>query len=94
MHVKQDVVKRPVRPREPTVWSPAPACQDGLVDVLSSRILLGPIDLHRSHQFYRDVLGLAVYREFGPQGAPGWCSSSAKACWKSPGNPMTPGTVR
>jgi predicted enzyme related to lactoylglutathione lyase len=71
MHVKQDLVKRPVWPREPTVWSPAPACQDGHVDVLSSRILLSPVDLHLSHQFYRDVLGLAVYREFGPQDAPG-----------------------
>jgi predicted enzyme related to lactoylglutathione lyase len=35
------------------------------VDVLSSRILLRPADLNRSQQFYRDVLGLAVYREFG-----------------------------
>jgi predicted enzyme related to lactoylglutathione lyase len=35
------------------------------VDVLSSRILLRPADLHRSQHFYRDVLGLAVYREFG-----------------------------
>jgi len=35
------------------------------VDVLSSRILLHPRDLRRSRQFYRDVLGLAVYREFG-----------------------------
>lgn len=41
------------------------------MDVLSSRILLRPVDLHRSHQFYRDVLGLAVYREFGPQDSPG-----------------------
>src|SRR5215467_4510977 len=35
------------------------------VDVLSSRILLHPRDLRRSRRFYRDVLGLAVYREFG-----------------------------
>lgn len=35
------------------------------MDVLSSRILLHPRDLRRSRQFYRDVLGLAVYREFG-----------------------------
>lgn len=45
-------------------------CQDGHVDVLSSRILLHPADLVRSEQFYRDVLGLAVYREFGPQADP------------------------
>jgi predicted enzyme related to lactoylglutathione lyase len=41
------------------------------VDVLSSRILLRPSDLARSHRFYRDVLGLAVYREFGPPDDPG-----------------------
>jgi predicted enzyme related to lactoylglutathione lyase len=38
---------------------------DGM-EVLSSRILLRPADLDRSRRFYRDVLGLAVYREFGP----------------------------
>jgi catechol 2,3-dioxygenase-like lactoylglutathione lyase family enzyme len=36
------------------------------VDVLSSRILLRPSDLDRSRRLYRDVLGLAIYREFGP----------------------------
>jgi predicted enzyme related to lactoylglutathione lyase len=36
------------------------------MDVLSSRVLLRPADLDRSQTFYRDVLGLAVYREFGP----------------------------
>ena len=36
------------------------------MDVLSSRILLRPSDLERSQAFYRDALGLAVYREFGP----------------------------
>jgi catechol 2,3-dioxygenase-like lactoylglutathione lyase family enzyme len=41
------------------------------VDVLSSRILLRPSDLDRSRRFYRDVLGLAIYREFGPQDDPG-----------------------
>jgi catechol 2,3-dioxygenase-like lactoylglutathione lyase family enzyme len=46
-------------------------CQDGGVEVLSSRILLRPADLARSRHFYRDVLGLAVYREFGPPGDPG-----------------------
>jgi|SRR5450631_327903 len=45
--------------------------QDRGVDVLSSRILLRPADLGRSHRFYRDVLGLAVYREFGPPADPG-----------------------
>jgi catechol 2,3-dioxygenase-like lactoylglutathione lyase family enzyme len=41
------------------------------MDVLSSRILLRPSDLDRSRRFYRDVLGLAIYREFGPPGDPG-----------------------
>lgn len=35
-----------------------------MVHVLSSRILLRPTDLERSRVFYRDVLGLAIYREF------------------------------
>ena len=41
------------------------------MDVLSSRILLRPSDLDRSHRFYRDILGLAIYREFGPPDDPG-----------------------
>ena len=40
------------------------------MEVLSSRILLRPADLDRSRRFYRDVLGLAVYREFGPPDDP------------------------
>ena len=41
------------------------------MEILSSRILLRPVDLDRSRRFYRDVLGLAVYREFGPADDPG-----------------------
>ena len=41
------------------------------MDVLSSRILLRPADLGRSRRFYSDVLGLAVYREFGSPADPG-----------------------
>lgn len=41
------------------------------MEVLSSRILLRPADLGASRHFYRDVLGLAVYREFGPADDPG-----------------------
>jgi len=41
------------------------------MDVLSTRILLRPGDLDRSRRFYRDVLGLAIYREFGPRDDPG-----------------------
>jgi catechol 2,3-dioxygenase-like lactoylglutathione lyase family enzyme len=35
------------------------------VQVLSSRVLLRPSDLDRSIAFYRDRLGLHVYREYG-----------------------------
>ncbi|MGH3301713.1 MAG: VOC family protein [Streptosporangiaceae bacterium] len=41
------------------------------MDVLSSRVLLRPGNLDRTRRFYRDVLGLAVYREFGPADSPG-----------------------
>ena len=41
------------------------------MEVLSSRVLLRPSDPARSRAFYRDVLGLAVYREFGPPDDPG-----------------------
>ncbi len=39
--------------------------------MLSSRILLHPSDPERSRSFYRDTLGLAVHREFGPPDNPG-----------------------
>ena len=41
------------------------------MEVLGSRILLRPSNPGRSQSFYRDVLGLAVYREFGPAERPG-----------------------
>ncbi len=41
------------------------------MDILSSRILLRPADPDRSRRFYRDVLGLAIYREFGSPADPG-----------------------
>jgi catechol 2,3-dioxygenase-like lactoylglutathione lyase family enzyme len=34
------------------------------MELLSSRVLVRPADPERSLAFYRDVLGLAVYREF------------------------------
>jgi catechol 2,3-dioxygenase-like lactoylglutathione lyase family enzyme len=37
----------------------------GGMDVLSSRLLLHPTEPERSRVFYRDTLGLAIYREFG-----------------------------
>ncbi|GAA1807678.1 VOC family protein [Planosporangium flavigriseum] len=41
------------------------------MEVLSSRVLLRPSDPRRSQRFYRDTLGLAIYREFGPPESPG-----------------------
>jgi predicted enzyme related to lactoylglutathione lyase len=41
------------------------------MEVLSSRILLRPSDPDRSRRFYRDLLGLAICREFGPRDNPG-----------------------
>jgi catechol 2,3-dioxygenase-like lactoylglutathione lyase family enzyme len=35
------------------------------VEVVSSRVLLRPSNLAGSRRFYRDTLGLAIYREFG-----------------------------
>jgi hypothetical protein len=42
-----------------------------ICDVLSSRILVRPSNLGHSRRFYRDILGLAIYRGFGPPGDPG-----------------------
>jgi catechol 2,3-dioxygenase-like lactoylglutathione lyase family enzyme len=41
------------------------------MEVLSSRVLIHPTDPARSRRFYRDQLGLAVHREFGPPDDPG-----------------------
>lgn len=38
------------------------------MEVLSSRTLLRPVDFQRSLAFYRDVLGLRTYREYGSSG--------------------------
>jgi catechol 2,3-dioxygenase-like lactoylglutathione lyase family enzyme len=63
------------------------------MDALSSRILLRPSDLDRSRRFYRDMLGLAIYREFGPPDDPGVVFSSVRPCSRCPGTrPALPGT--
>ena len=63
------------------------------MDVLSSRILVRPSDLDRSHRFYRDVLGLAIYREFGPPDDPGVVFFLGPGLLESPGTtPARPGT--
>lgn len=38
------------------------------MEVLSSRVLLRPREFERSLTFYRDTLGLRVYREYGSGG--------------------------
>jgi catechol 2,3-dioxygenase-like lactoylglutathione lyase family enzyme len=55
------------------------------VDVLSSRILLHPSSLDRSRRFYRDLLGLATCREFGPPDDPGLVFFPGQGCSRSPG---------
>lgn len=41
------------------------------MEVLASRVLLRPTDPERSRRFYRDTLGLPVYRQFGDPENPG-----------------------
>jgi catechol 2,3-dioxygenase-like lactoylglutathione lyase family enzyme len=60
------------------------------VDVLSSRILVLPSDLDRSLRFYRDVLGLAVYREFGPPDRPGMVFFLGQGLLEVSGNALGP----
>ena len=38
------------------------------MEVLSSRVLLSPVDFERSRRWYAEALGLRVYREFGVDG--------------------------
>lgn len=38
------------------------------MEILSSRLLLAPVDLAASIRWYRDILGLRVYREYGTDG--------------------------
>lgn len=60
------------------------------MEVLSSRILLRSADPGRSRHFYRDVLGLAIYREFGSPTDPGvvarWLSRESGGSAAQPGS--------
>jgi len=38
------------------------------MEVLSSRVLLSPLDFERSRRWYTEVLGLRIYREYGATG--------------------------
>jgi len=40
------------------------------MEILSSRVLLRPSDPEATRTFYRDVLGLPIYREFGDRANP------------------------
>lgn len=44
---------------------PRAVMQDVLVEILSGRTILRPVDYERTLAFYRDDLGLAVHREYG-----------------------------
>jgi hypothetical protein len=62
------------------------------VGVLSSRVLLRPSDLNRSRRCYRDMLGLAICREFGLPDDPGLVFFRPGGCSRSPGmQPTRPG---
>lgn len=39
--------------------------EGGAIEVLSSRVLLAPVDFDRSLRFYGTTLGLHIFREFG-----------------------------
>jgi catechol 2,3-dioxygenase-like lactoylglutathione lyase family enzyme len=60
------------------------------MDVLSSRILVRPSDLDRSRRFYRDVLGLAIYREFGLPDDPGVVFFLGPGLLEVSGHPASP----
>ena len=62
------------------------------VDVLASRIILHPTDPTVSQRFYRDTLGLAVYREFGPPESPGMVFYAGQGLIEISGHSDQPGT--
>jgi catechol 2,3-dioxygenase-like lactoylglutathione lyase family enzyme len=63
------------------------------MDVLSTRVLIRPKDLPTSRAFYRDVLGLAVYREFGDPDNPAVVLHAGNGLIEVSSHPnMSPGT--
>ena len=62
------------------------------VDVLASRIILHPTDPTVSQRFYRDTLGLAVYREFGPPESPGMVFYAGQGLIEISGHSDQPGS--
>lgn len=62
------------------------------MEVLSSRLLIRSPRPDRARRFYRDVLGLAVYREFGDPASPGVVFFAGQGFIEvSPGNPPAAG---
>ncbi|HEU5159591.1 MAG TPA: VOC family protein [Streptosporangiaceae bacterium] len=62
------------------------------MEVLSSRVLVRPADPERSRRFYRETLGLAVYREFGPPDDPGMVFFLGQGFLEVSGRSAEPGT--
>lgn len=60
------------------------------MDVLSSRVLIQPSDPAASRRFYRDQIGLAVYREFGDPASPTLVFFVGGAFLELSGTPGTP----
>lgn len=57
------------------------------MEILSSRVLLRSPDPRRTQRFYAEVLGLAVYREYGPPDAPGLVFFLGQGLLEVPGHP-------
>jgi catechol 2,3-dioxygenase-like lactoylglutathione lyase family enzyme len=58
----------------------------GGMDILSGRVLLRSPDPSRARQFYSEVLGLAVYREYGPPDALGTVFFMGQCLLEVPGH--------
>ena len=63
------------------------------MDVLASRIILRPNDPEVSQRFYRDTLGLAVFREFGPAESPGMVFFAGQGLIEVSGRSTAPGSA-
>ena len=61
------------------------------MEILSSRVLLRSPDPRRAQHFYAEVLGLAVYREYGPPDAPGLVFFLGQGLLEVPGHPSPSG---
>jgi catechol 2,3-dioxygenase-like lactoylglutathione lyase family enzyme len=60
------------------------------MEILSGRVLLTSPDPMRSRRFYAGVLGLAIYREYGPADSPGTVFFAGQGFLEVPGHPSAP----